>query len=174
MSANIHSMEEERKKRRTRNVTDMSPDVKSMKETFYGHSHKDKGDTVYPEGGNHMDEATKTILERLDKDIRDHKQEVRERDAKIIADAQEREQRYREEAKEREERMLHIVQEMKSDMKDLKAEMKSDLQSFKTEMKSDIQDIKEECRSTRNTVLVLTLSVILGVAAMVLAIVFAK
>lgn len=103
-----------------------------------------------------MDEATKTILDRLDQDIRDHKQEVRERDSRILADAQEREKRYREEmlkqnhlfrqeAKEREERMLNNVQELKNDF-----------------------------RATKNTVIALTIAVIIGVASMVLAIVLNK
>ncbi|MCY9513328.1 hypothetical protein [Paenibacillus apiarius] len=118
-------------------------------------------------GGKNMDESTKMLIDRLDQDLRDHKQEVRDRDTKILTDAQEREQRYRtelveqhklfrEEAKEREERMMSAMNEMKAELKE----------SFK--------DVKDESKTTRNTVIALTISVILGVATMVLAVFLAK
>lgn len=117
--------------------------------------------------GDRVDENTKIILDRLDKDIRDHKQEVRDRETRLLTDAQEREQRYRndlleqqrlyrEEAKEREERMMGAMNQMKTDL----------MEAFK--------DVKEESKVTRHTVIALTISVVLGVAAMVVAMFLAK
>ncbi|MCG7385132.1 hypothetical protein [Paenibacillus sp. ACRRY] len=69
-----------------------------------------------------MDDSTKVLLNRLDQDMRDHKQEIRDRDASILTDAKERENRYREElkaqderwrqeTKEREERILRAIEQ---------------------------------------------------------------
>lgn len=150
-----------------------------MKETFHEHPHKDKEDLIPLEGGDRVDEATKTILERLDKDIRDHRQELRERDSSTLADTQEREKRYQKEAKEREERMTNLVQEIKADLKDFKTEIKADLKGlkteieadlkdFETEVKADLRDAKGDCRASRNTVIVLAVTVILGIAGLFL------
>lgn len=115
------------------------------------------------ESGDDMDSGYQKLIDRLDQDMRDHKQEIRNRDSALLKDAQERENRYkqemieqnsrlREEAKEREERILNAINDLKSDFK----------------------DVKDESKTTRNTVIGLTVSVIIGVAAMVLAMVLAK
>lgn len=58
-----------------------------------------------------MDEGYKRLIDRLDQDIRDHKQEIRDRDARLQADAEQRENRYHDEAKEREERLIRLYDE---------------------------------------------------------------
>lgn len=107
-------------------------------------------------GDNRMDEATKMILERLERDSR-------EREERYHADAAEREKRYREEmleqdrrnrqeAKEREERILNSILEMKQDIK------------------SDFNEVKSDVRASRNTLITLAVATILGVAAMVVTV----
>lgn len=61
--------------------------------------------------GDIMDDGYKKLLDRLDQDIRDHKQEIRDRDERLQSEMQERERRIHEEAKEREERILAAIQE---------------------------------------------------------------
>lgn len=46
------------------------------------------------EGDIIMDESYKRLIDRLDQDIRDHKQEVRDRDLKLYHDMKEREERF--------------------------------------------------------------------------------
>lgn len=124
--------------------------------------HKETSATTDNTGrGDNMDDSTRTLLNRLDQDMRDHKQEMRDRDASILADAKERENRYREEMKAQDERWR---QESK--------EREERIISALNDMKGDFNDIKEESRTTRNTVIGLTVSVILGVAAMVLAVIY--
>lgn len=48
-------------------------------------------ETAAGRGDEHMDESTKIILDRIDKDIREHKQETRDRDARLQSEMQERE-----------------------------------------------------------------------------------
>lgn len=123
------------------------------------YNNKDSSKSIVPyrikQRGNHMDEATKTIFDRLDKDIRDHKQEVRERDARILADAQEREKRYREEAKEREERMIGVIREMKVDIN------------------TKLTSIEAKVDSTYKYISNMTIAVIIGIAAIVITAIIA-
>lgn len=53
---------------------------------------------------SHMDDWAKAILSRQDQDIRDHKQEMRDRDERLARDAAEREERYHRESVENERR----------------------------------------------------------------------
>ncbi|WP_339309780.1 hypothetical protein NZ043_27675 [Paenibacillus sp. FSL k6-2145] len=110
--------------------------------------------------GDSMDESNKWTLDHLTRD-------AREREERYYKDAQEREKRYREdmleqdrrwrqESKEREDRLLSAINDMKSDLR------------------SDFKDVKDEAKTTKFTVIGLTISVILGVAAMVVAVVLAK
>ncbi|WP_339194230.1 hypothetical protein MKY95_20885 [Paenibacillus sp. FSL P4-0176] len=115
--------------------------------------------------GNNMDESTKALINRLDQDMRDHKQEIRDRDAAITADAKERENRYRDEMKAQDERW-------RQESKEREERLMSALNDMKNELRSDFQDVKDESRTTRNTVIALTISIILGVAAMVLAVIY--
>lgn len=91
-----------------------------------------------------MDENVKMILERMDRDLREHRQEIRDRDMRLQAEFQEREKRIHDEIKEREERFVQYLQEIKQ----------------------NINEVKEDNRTTRNTVIALAISVILGVAAL--------
>jgi MoxR-like ATPase len=97
------------------------------------------------DGGEPMDESIKMLVDRMDKDLREHRQEIRDRDARLQSEFQEREKRTHDEVKEREERII-----------------------------SSLAEVKNESTSTKNTVIGLTISVILGVAAMVLAVVLSK
>lgn len=56
-------------------------------------------------GSEHMDDNTRVMLEQLKEDMREHKQEIRDRDARLQLEMQEREERYRQDSKEREERI---------------------------------------------------------------------
>ncbi|WP_059043918.1 hypothetical protein [Paenibacillus rubinfantis] len=113
-----------------------------------------------------MDEVTRELISRLDKDIRDHKQEIRDRDAAQRSDAQEREARYREEmqeqnrifrqeAKEREERMEKMVAGLSSEIKDIR---------------SEIKDIKSEVSQNTKHVQSLVTANIWGLVATIVAI----
>lgn len=115
--------------------------------------------------GEEMDDSAKTLLNRLDQDIRDHKQEMRDRDASILADAKERENRYRDEMKAQDERW-------RQESKEREERLMSAINDMKNDLRSDFQDVKEESRTTRNTVIALTVSIILGIAAMVIAVVY--
>ncbi|WHX37432.1 hypothetical protein QNH38_08295 [Paenibacillus polymyxa] len=112
------------------------------------------------EAGDNMEDSTKLLLERIERDSR-------EREARYHKDAQEREQRYRDEmqeqdrrlrqeAKEREERILNAIVEVKTDLK------------------QEFQDVKDESRTTRNTVIALTVAIIIGIAGMVITVVLTR
>lgn len=68
-------------------------------------------------GSGHMENVYQQLIDRLDQDIRDHKQEMRDRDARLQAEAHKREELYRAESKEREERMIKAFDELKNDFK---------------------------------------------------------
>lgn len=75
--------------------------------------------------GDHMDESTKLLLERMDQDIRDHKQEIRDRDARLQNEMQERERRLQEDLRQREERMIAAMGDLKNEIVSIRDEMKS-------------------------------------------------
>lgn len=66
-------------------------------------------DSTKQKGGAGMEDGYKKLIDRLDLDIRDHKQEIRDRDARLQSEMQEREERIHREAKEREERILNSI-----------------------------------------------------------------
>lgn len=118
---------------------------RGFKELAAGKETMDRGDS--------MDDSTKTLFNRLDQDMRDHKQEMRDRDASILADAKERENRYREEvktqnelfrkeAKEREERMGILIQGLSLEIKEFKNEIKEDIKEVKSELNQSKQYIQ--------------------------------
>lgn len=87
------------------------------------------------------EEYMQRMLDRLDQDMRDHKQEMRDRDARLQADAQEREARYRTESKEREDRYRAEMKEREDRL------IKTIDDGFKTqkeilETKLDTMDVK--------------------------------
>ncbi|MEK3867029.1 hypothetical protein MHH60_26515 [Paenibacillus sp. FSL H7-0716] len=101
-------------------------------------------------GGDHMDESTKHLIDRIDRDLRDHKQEVRDRDARLQSEMQERENRYREdlleqekrfrqESKEREERFMSAIEGMRTDLK-------SDFKEVKDEVSSNVKHVQSLVR----------------------------
>lgn len=112
------------------------------------------------EGGGGMDDGTKMILEQMDKDSR-------ERESRYHNDAKERESRYREEMKAQDERW-------KQESKEREDRLLSAINDMKSDLRSDFKDVKDEAKTTKFTVIGLTISVILGVAAMVIAVVLAK
>lgn len=129
-----------------------------------------------------MDDSTKTILNRLDQDIRDHKQEMRDRETIILNDARERENRYREEikaqnelfrleAKEREERMEKMIQGITSEIKDFKSEISEDIKDVKSELQQSKQHIQSMATTNKwgNVATIIALGGI--VVAMIIALV---
>jgi len=105
-----------------------------------------------------MDEGYKRLIERLEQDMRDHKQEIRDRDARLQADAAEREKRYHDEAKEREERIMKTLERMESK-----------LDSTVERMDAKIDTISDKIVETHRHTQIMSVTVILGVAAMVVA-----
>lgn len=100
------------------------------------------------ESGGQMDDYLKVLIEKLDTD-------AREREQRYHKDAQEREQRYREEAKEREERIA------------------SALHDLKTDLKAEMTEVKNEVRNTKINLTALSITTILGIAAMVVGVLIA-
>ncbi|MBH0174751.1 hypothetical protein IHV09_14380 [Fictibacillus sp. 23RED33] len=66
-------------------------------------------DSTNQKGGKYMDDGYKKLIDRLDQDMRDHKQEIRDRDSRLQSEMQEREERTIRDAKEREERILNSI-----------------------------------------------------------------
>jgi hypothetical protein len=94
-------------------------------------------------GENNMNnDAFKYIIDRLDQDMRDHKQEIRDRDARLQAEMKEREDRYRQDRKELEERFLVLVQKQSEEAKEREERMINAIRELKAETKSELQDIK--------------------------------
>ncbi|WP_068505702.1 hypothetical protein [Paenibacillus kribbensis] len=97
----------------------------------------------HTEVGDNMDDSTKLLLERIERDSR-------EREARYHKDAQEREQRYREEileqdrrwkqeAKEREERILNAIKE-NADRTEKKIDsVEEEIRLIKTEVASSVK-----------------------------------
>lgn len=132
--------------------------------------------------GDSMDESTNTLLNRLDKDMRDHKQEIRDRDASILSDARERELRYREEmktqqelylkeSKEREERLERMIMGISSDLKDVKRDIKEDMREIKSEMAQTTKHVQSMATTNKwgNVATIIALGGI--VVAMIIALV---
>lgn len=118
----------------------------------------------YEGGASRMDETSRVLFERMDRDIRDFKKEAAEREERARKDAKEREDLARAEAKEREERMMSILSEMKSDFR-------NDLSDMRADINSKLSDIKSDTRASKNTLITLSVTTILGVAAMVIAVI---
>lgn len=127
-----------------------------------------KGDDV-------MDNALNMILDRL-------QQDAREREERYHNDAREREQRYRNEmteqesiirqdAKEREERIINAINDLKSEVKEREERTLNALVEIKNDFKSELSDIKDDVRSSRNTLITLSITTILGIAAMVVTLI---
>lgn len=72
------------------------------------------------QGGTHnMEEGYKRLLDRLDQDIRDHRKEIAERDARLQAEMREREARLHAEMREREERIIKVLEESLAGQKEV-------------------------------------------------------
>lgn len=121
----------------------------------YGYINGDQ-EIASGKGDEIVDDSTKILLERIDRDVRDHKQEVRDRDARLQMEFQEREKRIYEETKEREERILKALDDVRKGLKD------------------DFKEAKDEAKATKWSVLALAISTILGIAAMVIAVLLEK
>lgn len=92
-------------------------------------------------GGDAMSNYDK-MIDRLDQDMRDHKQEMRDRDALLQSEMKEREERYRQDRKELEERFLGFIQKQSEEAKEREERMLNAIRELKTETKSELQDIK--------------------------------
>ncbi|MFE4568816.1 hypothetical protein [Paenibacillus chitinolyticus] len=104
-------------------------------------------------GGDTMDDGTKMMLERLERDSR-------EREERYHNDSKERESRYHDEAKEREERITKLVEGLRTD---IKAE-------FKT-FSSQLDKMETKVDNTYKHISAITISTIVGIAACVIAVV---
>jgi hypothetical protein len=119
-----------------------------------------KTDDLIERGGDgSMDDSSKLMIERLDRDSR-------EREERYHKDAQEREQRYRQE-------MLEQDRRSRQEAKEREERLMASIESLKTDLKQDFKDVKDESRTTRNTVIGLAISVIIGIAAIVVAFILA-
>jgi hypothetical protein len=123
--------------------------------------------------GGHMDEGTKYLLDRLDKDFRDHKREVAERDARLQSEMQEREQRIHQEAKEREERILSAIQESSRRMDNQLAEIKQSVNQAETRIAETTKLANETAKHVQTMVttnLWGTVATIIGIIGLGIAI----
>lgn len=88
-------------------------------------------------GDNSMDESTKMLLERIERDSREREEryhrEAQEREERYRADMLEQDRRFRQDLKEREERMVSLVNGISTDISDVKTEF--------TETKKHVQSL---------------------------------
>lgn len=104
-------------------------------------------------GDGKLDDLMKVLLEKMDKD-------AREREERYHRDAQEREKRYREEMMEQDRRF-------RQEAKDREERILTSIGELKRDIRSEFAEIKEDTRTSRNTLVALSVATILGVAAMV-------
>jgi hypothetical protein len=104
-------------------------------------------------GDGKLDDLMKVLLEKMDKD-------AREREERYHRDAQEREKRYREEMMEQDRRF-------RQEAKDREERILTSIGELKKDIRSEFAEIKEDTRTSRNTLVALSVATILGVAAMV-------
>jgi hypothetical protein len=80
--------------------------------------------TIEKKGSFIMDEGYKKLFDRLDQDMRDHKQEIRDRDARLQTEIAEREARYHKESAEREDRIMAAIadsgERMRNEMSEIR------------------------------------------------------
>lgn len=117
-------------------------------------------------GNDDMDDSTKMILERLERDSR-------EREARYHADAREREQRSREDTaelkqfiREQNERFDKSLEEarkgFKADFTDLKSEFK--------ELRAEFRDLKTSTDGTNKWIIGLAITTIIAIVAIAVAV----
>ena len=143
-----------------RYYSDLSDAVIEINEEIGYSNYEDISDGNYRESGDSMQVDTffKEIKEdmreretRNEKRISDLADHTEKRDAQLRADLKEREERFRQESREREERFLNAVDEIKSEFRETKADNKS----------------------TKIALWTLSITTIIGIAAMVVAILIA-
>jgi phage host-nuclease inhibitor protein Gam len=111
-----------------------------------------------------MDDATKLLLDRIERDIREHKQETRDRDARLQSEFQEREKRIHDESVEREQRILAAIGDIKNEISTLKSDINQSVSAVK-------QDVSENTKHVQNLVRqnfwgnITTILAILGICA---------
>ncbi|MCM3272620.1 hypothetical protein [Paenibacillus elgii] len=113
-------------------------------------------------GGDRMDESTKMMIERLERDSR-------EREERYHNDAQERERRYREENKEREDRIIGAIQEIKSDIKEMKNDYRAEFKSFQTSIETKITSLDTKIDNTYKHITSITIASVAMAGATILA-----
>ncbi|AQT83475.1 hypothetical protein ERICIV_02480 [Paenibacillus larvae subsp. larvae] len=91
-----------------------------------------------------MDELNKSLLERMERDIREHRQEVANRDSRLQAEMQEREKRIREDNKEREERIFKVLDTISSEVKQIRKDLHGEMKEMKSELNNEVRHIRNE------------------------------
>ncbi|MHA7963511.1 hypothetical protein ACX93W_05140 [Paenibacillus sp. CAU 1782] len=118
------------------------------------------------ESGDKMDESTKMMIERLERDSR-------EREERYHNDAREREQRLEKRFERIETLLSSSRQEMRDDIAGLKSDMKSDVAEIKTdfkEMKQDFKDLKKSTDDTNKWIIALAITTILAIVAVAVSV----
>ncbi len=116
--------------------------------------------------GDKMDESTKMMIERLERDSR-------EREERYHNDAREREQRLEKRFERIETLLSSSRQEMREDIADLKSDMKSDVAEIKTdfrEMKQDFKDLKKSTDDTNKWIIGLAITTIAAIVAVAVSV----
>ena len=108
-------------------------------------------------GAGEMENVYQKLIDRLDQDIRDHKQEVRDRDAKWQAEILKREEFYRSESKEREQRIIKAFDDLKNDFKDVK---------------NDVRESSKHIRNLSITSIVAMITTIAAIAGIAITVYF--
>lgn len=110
-------------------------------------------------GAGEVENVYQQLIDRLDQDMRDHKQEMRDRDAQYQRDAQEREKRYREEMKDRMDTITNIV-----------SDSEKRIENRMDRMESRLDGIEDHTRSLVNTNFWQGIATIIGIAAIAVAV----
>lgn len=108
-------------------------------------------------GDGKMENVYEKLIDRLDQDIRDHKQEIRDRDAKWQAEILKREEFYRSESKEREQRIIKAFDDLKNDFKDVK---------------NDVRESSKHIRNLSITSIVAMITTIAAIAGIAITVYF--
>jgi hypothetical protein len=114
-------------------------------------------------GERSMDEGTKMMLERLERDSR-------EREQRYHADAQEREKRYRDESKEIEERIAKLIGDLRDDVKSEFKAFEAKLDKIDQSVDAKLDKIETRVDNTYKHITAITISTIVGIGACVLAV----
>ncbi|WP_366294493.1 hypothetical protein [Paenibacillus sp. AN1007] len=98
-------------------------------------------------GGVRMDDGTKMILERMDKDSREREaryhNDAKERESRYKAEMIEQDKRWRDEMKEREERILNAIKEGSERTEKKITAIEDEVKQIKSDVSSSVQHTQQ-------------------------------